>query len=641
MKRANILIILFVFFEEIIFNILIKVSLNNIILKCLFTIQFAILLNILTSLFNKKTNKILNTIMVFVLPIIYSTYYVYYKTFGNFLSIYSLTKGTQVMQFSSGLANIIKNNWGEILIFIVPIILYLFFIKKIQFDKASIKEQIVKISIFILLYMTSILIINLDNESDIYSTKNLYYNIVNDNENLSNFGLITSVRLDIQRAIIKFKEKNLYKYTNTNGETVIIDAKEYNIININFDELAKNEENEEIKEIHNYIKTRNPTNKNEYTGIYKDKNLIVIIAESFSSLAIREDLTPTLYKLANTCFQFKNFYTPLFPVSTADGEYLTDMSLLPSEGTWSIENVENKTIPYSYANILKKQGYRTYAYHNYKYNYYSRDKYLKTMGYNKYLAQGNGLEERMDFSLSPSSDYDMVKATINDYINDDKFLAYYITMSGHMAYNRNHSIIQKNWNKVKNLQYSDEAKGYLATQIELDKAVEEIINQLQEKNKLKDTVIVILGDHYPYGLTESQIKELSYNKMDDYYFEKFHMPLIIYNEDKSLNVEVDKYASSLDVLPTLLNLFGVEYDSRLLMGQDIFSDNKPLIIFSDRSFITEKGKYNNWIDKFYKFSEDVDKEYIKNKKEEIYLKYKYSRLILENNYYKVLEQYLP
>ena len=133
-------------------------------------------------------------------------------------------------------------------------------------------------------------------------------------------------------------------------------------------------------------------------------------------MAIREDVTPTLYKLKNEGINFNNFYTPLFPVSTADGEYLTDTSLLPAEGIWSIENVEGKTFPYTYANILKNDGYSTFAYHNYDYKYYKRDKYFPTMGYDTYFAAGNGLENRMDFSKVPSSDYEMVKTTIDDYI---------------------------------------------------------------------------------------------------------------------------------------------------------------------------------------------------------------------------------
>ena len=241
----------------------------------------------------------------------------------------------------------------------------------------------------------------------------------------------------------------------------------------------------------------------------------------------------------------------------------------------------------------------------------------------------------MDFSATPSSDYEMVKSTIDDYINEDKFIAYYMTMSGHINYDKTNSMVVKNWEKVKDLPYSDKAKSYLATQIELDKALEELLRRLEEAGKLNDTVIIMTGDHYPYGLTMEEILELSENK-SNYYFEKFHMPFIIYNGSINSDIVVNKYASSLDVLPTMLNMFGVEYDSRLLMGQDIFSNSEPLVIFSDRSFITEVGRYNSMTESFESFSnESIDEEqYVNYIKEKIYHKYRYSRLILENDIYR-------
>lgn len=216
-------------------------------------------------------------------------------------------------------------------------------------------------------------------------------------ENVKNFGLITTIRLDAQRKIFGFNEKNLYFYKNENGDNVVLDTSKYNIINIDFDSLINQEENEEIREVYEYLSKQSPSNKNEYTGIFEGKNLIVFVAESFSNLAIREDITPTLYKMANQGFQFKNFYTPLFPVSTADGEYLVDTSLIPAEGIWSIENVDGKTFPYTYPNALEQFEYKSYAYHNYDYKYYKRDKYFKTMGYDIYLGEGNRLRKKNGF----------------------------------------------------------------------------------------------------------------------------------------------------------------------------------------------------------------------------------------------------
>ena len=387
--------------------------------------------------------------------------------------------------------------------------------------------------------------------------------------------------------------------------------------------------------MHKYFSSQEAIKKNKYTGMFKDKNLIVLVGESFSSLAIREDLTPNLYKLYKEGFQFDNFYTPIFPVSTADGEYITDTSLIPKEGVWSFLRVAGNYMPYSYANVFEKQGYSSNAYHNHTATYYERDKYIETMGYNSYLAVGTGLEDRMDTSNWPNSDYEMVKTTVDDYINNEKFMAYYMTVSGHMNYTKiGNMMVYRNWDQVKDLPYSNKAKGYLAANIELDKAVGELLSRLEQAGKLEDTVIVISGDHYPYGLTLSEINELSTFERDDK-FEKFRMPFLIWSGSMKGPIKVEKIGSSLDVLPTVLNLFGAEFDSRLLMGRDILSDSDPIVIFSDRSFITDKGRYNSLTEQFTpNEGVTVEEGYVDKINTIIYKKYQMSRLILENDYYK-------
>lgn len=642
MKQKRILNIIifftYVILQEIIFSLLTVKDVGNIVLKILFCFSYAIIADIVTSIFSEKTNKKISYILMGIITLIYIVYDVYYQIFGNALSFTSIINAAnQSTAFASNLMQKIIENWYQILILCLPYIAFCIASRKLIYTKRKIKEYLILVLLYIIIFIGAIVYINFASaDNDIYSPKNLYYNINNPIENLKCFGLMTYVRMDLQRKFFGFEEKNLYVYQNEEGEEKVIDTSKYNITDIDFDNLISQEENEEIKEVYEYLKKQSPSNKNEYTGKFEGKNLIVFVAESFSNLAIREDITPTLYKLAHQGFQFENFYTPLFPVSTADGEYLTDTSLLPAEGLWSIENVEGKTFPYSYANVLKNYGYSTYAYHDYEYDYYKRDKYFKTMGYDTYLAEGNGLENRMDFSKYPASDLDMVKSTMKDYIHKDKFVAYYMTISGHINYDKSNNIVVKNWDKVKNLPYSDKAKAYLATQIEFDKAIEEVLRELEEAGKLNDTVIIITGDHYPYGLSMQEMQELANNQLD--YFEKFNMPFIIYNGDVKEDIIVEKYASSLDVLPTILNLFGVEFDSRLLMGRDIFSDSEPLVIFSDRSFITDKGRYNSLTEKFESFNgSNVDvQKYVEKIKEEIYHKYRCSRLILENDIYSKL-----
>lgn len=637
MKKLNLLIyyILFIVYEELVFScIIFKTFPASFGLIILFSIPIAIVLNLITSVFKPKVNKIITYIITIALIIIFGAQIVYYSMYEAIISFFSMMHGGQVTEFMEVIIDVVLRNWYGILLFIIPLIILIILSKKkvITFEKNSIKQIAIKITSVLIIQLVALLCVNFINTDEMYSNKNLYYNIHVPKVTANRMGLLTTMRLDLQRFIFGFEEK-LSVQTNAIPKEEEKDS--YNITYIDFDKLIKNEEDNTIKEMHKYFSSQEASKKNKYTGMFKDKNLIVLVGESFSSLAIREDLTPNLYKLYKEGFQFDNFYTPIFPVSTADGEYITDTSLIPKEGVWSFLRVAGNYMPYSYANVFEKQGYSSNAYHNHTATYYERDKYIETMGYNSYLAVGTGLEDRMDTSNWPNSDYEMVKNTVNDYINNEKFMAYYMTVSGHMNYTKiGNMMVYRNWDQVKDLPYSNKAKGYLAANIELDKAVGELLSRLEEAGKLEDTVIVISGDHYPYGLTLGEINELSTFERDDK-FEKFRMPFLIWSGSMKGPIKVEKIGSSLDVLPTVLNLFGAEFDSRLLMGRDILSDSDPIVIFSDRSFITDKGRYNSLTEQFTpNEGVTVEEGYVDKINTIIYKKYQMSSLILENDYYK-------
>lgn len=637
MKKLNLLIyyILFIVYEELVFScIIFKTFPASFGLIILFSIPIAIVLNLITSVFKPKVNKIITYIITIALIIIFGAQIVYYSMYEAIISFFSMMHGGQVTEFMEVIIDVVLRNWYGILLFIIPLIILIILSKKkvITFEKNSIKQIAIKITSVLIIQLVALLCVNFINTDDMYSNKNLYYNIHVPKVTANRMGLLTTMRLDLQRFIFGFEEK---LSVQTNAIPKEEEKESYNITYIDFDKLIKNEEDNTIKEMHKYFSSQEASKKNKYTGMFKNKNLIVLVGESFSSLAIREDLTPNLYKLYKEGFQFDNFYTPIFPVSTADGEYITDTSLIPKEGVWSFLRVAGNYMPYSYANVFEKQGYSSNAYHNHTATYYERDKYIETMGYNSYLAVGTGLEDRMDTSNWPNSDYEMVKNTVNDYINNEKFMAYYMTVSGHMNYTKiGNMMVYRNWDQVKDLPYSNKAKGYLAANIELDKAVGELLSRLEQAGKLEDTVIVISGDHYPYGLTLGEINELSTFERDDK-FEKFRMPFLIWSGSMKGSIKVEKIGSSLDVLPTVLNLFGAEFDSRLLMGRDILSDSDPIVIFSDRSFITDKGRYNSLTEQFTpNEGVTVEEGYVDKINTIIYKKYQMSRLILENDYYR-------
>ncbi|WP_177244110.1 LTA synthase family protein [Alkalibacterium sp. 20] len=357
---------------------------------------------------------------------------------------------------------------------------------------------------------------------------------------------------------------------------------EYNMLDIDFDKMLSDGNDDSLNQMHNYFASVEPTAKNEYTGRYEGYNLIFLTAESFAPYAVHEDVTPTLYKMVHEGYNFTDFYVPLWDVSSSDGEYVSLTSLVPKSGIWSFSASANIELPYVMGNQLKELGYNTVAYHNHNYTYYNRDASHPNMGYD-YKGIGNGLEISGGW---PRSDLEMIQETVPEYIDDEPFHAYYVTVSGHMQYSfAGNNIAYKNKEYVADLPYSEQAKAYLATQIELDKALENMLKQLEEAGIADKTLIVLATDHYPYGLDNSTIDELAGHNVDRT-FELYKSPLILYSKDMD-PVTIDKPSSNLDIVPTLYNLLGVEYDSRLFMGTDIFSDSSPLVMFRNKSFITD------------------------------------------------------
>lgn len=627
-----------IIYLEIIYKFFIMKDLltTNTFSVVLFSIPWIIIFTIITSIFNEKVNKILTIVFSFLIILITLAQIVYYNFYNSMFSFLSLTTGTgQVMQFYVMIASVIARIWYIFAIILIPYILFLIFKNKLfDFKKNNLKFLISYLLIFILSFLGIVLVINKNNEG-FYSLKRLIFKTHAPMLTIDKTGLFTMEMIDIERYIFGFNEEIYSEQINVNNEEEKVpEAKiEYNTTDIDFDKLINDETDDKIKSMHVYFKNTFPSNKNEYTGMFKDKNLIFITAEAFDTIAIDEKLTPTLYKIANNSFIFKNYYQPLYPVSTSDGEYMNLNSLIPKEGVWSFKQTSKISMPYGIGNMFNKEGYVSYGFHNHNYNYYDRQKSHKNIGL-KYYGCGNGLEKKMNCKHWPNSDKEMIDATTSYYIDKDKFMTYYMTVSGHLNYNfSGNNMAYRNKNKVKNLKYSTAIKAYLATQIELDKSIEKLLQVLEEKGKLNDTLIVIAPDHYPYGLTTKQMNEISTIDRNDK-FEKFHTTLIMYNPNIEKTV-VDKVISSLDILPTIYNLYGLTFDSRLLMGRDIFSNNEHIVILSDRSWITDKGKYNSVTKEFTSTTnEEIEKDYIDRINMIVNQRYGMSSLIIDNNYYK-------
>lgn len=635
-KKINIFYwwVFWILFLEYIYRIFIIKDFFNIntLIVTVFSFIYITLFSFVTNVFCEKANKIITVFLTIIITFFTLAQIVYYNFYNSIFSFYSLTTGTgQVLHFWSMIVEVIVRIWYVFALILIPAILFIIFNNKI-FEYKRNKGIILYTFIIglIVSVLSSYVLIKKYDKGQLYSLNNLIYKTHAPMLTINKTGLLTMEVIDIYRYFFGFEENFDIKKDEVKNVSKKI---EYNKLDIDFDKLIEESNDETIKSMHEYFSSLTPSEKNKYTGMFKGKNLIFITAEAFDTIAIDENITPTLYKIANNGFIFNNYYQPLYPVSTSDGEYMNVMSLIPKEGVWSFYKTSKNYMPFGIGNMFKKLDYNTYGFHNHNYNYYHREKSHTNIGLT-YYGCGNGLEKKMNCKHWPNSDFEMIKATTPYYLNDDKpFMTYYMTVSGHLNYNfSGNNMASRNKSKVKNLNYRDSIKAYYATQIEFDKAIEELLNELEESGKLDDTLIVIAPDHYPYGLTTKDMNTVSRIDRTDK-FENYHTSLIMYNP-KIENKVVDKAISGIDILPTIYNLFGIDYDSRLLMGSDIFSNTEHIVILSDRSFITSKGKYNSITGEFS--NPNVSKEYIDNINKIINEKFKMSSLILEKDYYKEL-----
>ena len=621
------------------------IPMRGIVCTVLFSLPVALLLGLWCCAVKPRNGRRVLLGVTAVLCIWMATQTVYFYLFKTFLSLSSLVRVRMVAGEFGGLAvaNTVKC-WFPIVMESLPFGVAIIFGERMLSAQKASRAIKVRCAVLAVMLQMAVTLVVVSHDGDAMDLYHIYNQSDAPELTVTNFGVLTNTRLELKRLVFGVQERegppenwqDLLRPDEPEAEDYPQPGEQAQVMGIDFEALVQGEEDETLRAMHDHFARVDPTDKNQWTGYFKGKNLVWIVAEAFSSLAVDPELTPTLYRLSREGFVFQNFYTPLWGLSTSDGEYVTTTGLIPKAGAWSYLESAQNYMPFGFGNQFAKRGYRTLAYHNNTYTYYGRDQSYPNMGY-EYYGLGNGLEVTRSW---PESDEEMIQLSVPQYINEERFMVYYLTVSGHLNYNvEQNDMSARHWDKVVHLPYSEEAKGYLASQIELDRAVESLLRQLDEAGKLDDTVIVLSGDHYPYGLRDEQISELLGHEVDTD-FEKFKSTLILWNAQMKEPVQVDKYCSSLDIMPTLANLFGLEYDSRLLAGRDILSETPGLVIFYNYSFLSERGAYVSTLESFTPWGEPQadDEQYLENTLEDIRDRFLYSALILDEDYYRELFQ---
>lgn len=599
----------------------------------IFTIPIAIILGLICKLSKEKVNKILLFTITVIITIYFEIQYIFYTLFSVPFSFSTIGLANQALDFTNIIKDTIINHFFPFLILLLPLILLIILKSRINLKKYNKYQTSTSLILFITAYLSTFLFL-LPQKEKSSSAYKLYFNIDDSLSIIDNFGLLTYTKIDIKRQLFGYDNEIISENTILKIDDKNITKEKdygYNILDLN---LNSETTNNEIKSLNNYISNKEASKKNKYTGMFKGKNIIFILAEGFNEIAVDKERTPTLYKLIHTGFDFENFYSPVF-LSTTGGEFQATTGLIPTQETLSLWKSKLPNIKYALGNSFSAIGYQVQSYHNWTYTYYKRNKTMATLGFNNYLGCGNGLEKRMNCKWLPS-DIDLIKQSTGDYLSsENNFATYYVTVSGHSPYNNSDNIAKKYLDNLNETTYSDSVKYYLAAQMELDKMLEELIKELKENNKLDDTVIALVGDHYPYTLSTDEMNEVSSYEKDGT-IEVNHSNFILWNNQMKKPITVSKVGSQIDVLPTILNLFGVEYDSRLIVGQDILSDTDGIAIFSNRSWVTDYGSYDSQTKKFtLKEGKTLENqnEYINTINNKVANAFSISKMIIKNDYY--------
>lgn len=641
----------------------------------LFSLPFSFFVLLLGSTKNHMFNRIIRILLLLLITIYFTAQIIYYQVFGNFLSLKSILNGAdQAMDFGSTIGEAFLENGVLLvvvwLVFIAYSVLTILSQRKGQGEKVQFnwKYRLICGLVILLLpfLMTLVLMAEGVNMNSAYRTKVQFHRT---EQSMYKLGFCETLFKDItQKAATRmhlsekrvngvylwienqfFKEnvENASDSETKEATEAIADTKKeeqkevlYHEWDIPFDILNEQEEDSDLLDMNEYFSKLTPSSYNEFTGMFEGYNLIYITAESFSDVIIDKERTPILYQMREEGFQFDNFYTPSWYLSTIDGEYVNCLGQIPVEGDWSLEHASKNTIPFALGNQLKDKGYTCNAYHNHDSYYYDRTITHPALGYS-FKAVGAGLTFE---SMYPESDLELMEITVDEYIDKQPFHTYYMTMSGHLPYTYDYnSMAVKNREIIEGLDLTENAQCYLAANEELEYSLEFLVEELEKAGELEHTLFVIAPDHYPYGLKKGAYDELRGKKVEEDDFEIYRNGCLIWSagmkdmEEFDFPVKIEKVGSNLDLVPTISNLMGLSYDSRLFAGRDLLSEEEGLVMFKDQSFMTDRVRYNATSgETIWAAGEAEDEAYLEQIMQEVQNRFYYSAQVLSKDYFKVI-----
>ena len=661
---------------ELVLHIFMGMELKYAPIYILHGLMYGCIFTFITKLFPKKASLVISKIWALIMAVLFGTEFIAKNILQDFYpaSMLKTAAGNHLSDYIGAILIMLAKKFYVILLFLVPPILAFIFIRK------PLKSRIKKRGILILSLVGAIVffflgkaVIAIPFKGNI-TPKELYNTDTNYNEQVEQLGLINMLRLDIKHMIWPVESEidipdDPTPPPDTPDDPEVSKYKP-NKINLDFEQMQKDTSNNNIKQLAQYFSTVTPTMQNEYTGMFEGYNVVFFTVEGLSGYALDPMITPTLWKITHEGFVFNNYYTALHFTSTSNGECQHLLGLYPKSGfpiTMSRTGELKTNTYFSLARQLNRLGYKSYGYHN-NINMYGRTGSHPNLGYDwryihytdSYKMYSDSIEYEGAKGLNQGKlrwmqrDSFMVEHTVDDYINSDKpFNVYYLTVSGHTPYTYTSwawGTSGSNWindERVLALTYTEKTKAYEMAAMECDKAVEILIQKLEEAGKLEKTLIVLSPDHVPYADIDA-LEELTGKKFgssSDFEainernidFEVYHSCLAIWNPTLETK-QIDKVCCQVDILPTVSNLLGLEYDSRMLGGTDILSTSEGLVIFSSNCWRSDKGFYNSFTKTFtpndgVNMSQSALDTYVKYMNNVVSNRRKITNMIVESNFY--------
>ena len=558
----------------------------------------------LSLLLPKKLQSILLNLSLFFLAFIALTqvsYRLYMNANYSFRLFFSMA--SRVNDYASDFMQYIKLE--NCLVFL-PFILFLsfsWFQRKNNKPKLKWKNLIFPAMLVFILHYIGILSLNWFHQDALpIKASELYENPYIADLSLNQLGLSTFIICDTRNLIFGVKETEEIIEIIPEEHVVINEPSYKRIIDDSaWIEKMNNESNETIRLIDEYLMNRPITPRNEYTGIFKDKNLIYIMVEAFDYMGIDEQLTPTLYKLTQDGFFFDHFFSPQYSCATGESEFIGLTSLIPRTGICSPNTYTDNTYNRSIFNLFNEAGYFSSSYHNYSDKFYQRTEIHKKLGSSKFY---NNDDLDIKTLRGWPSDVNLMEEAFKIYGTHEKFFSYIITSSTHFPYDIDSTLGNRYSEQIKAL-YPDipmHVLRYKSKAMELDKSIETLIDLLTNQGILDDTVIILYGDHFPLKTDKQLLLDYGdpYNNRDRG-FNINILPMIIYNSEVK-GSQISKVSSTFDLVPTIANLFDLNYDPRYYFGVDLFDTTQERTVpYASLSWNNELGAYSSSSAKFYPF----------------------------------------